>query len=42
MNYRIVSLNNKWYIQSNTGKYLGGYAHRKWADNLLKKLETQK
>ena len=40
MNYRIVSIGDKWYVQSETGKYLGGYTSRKLAENLLRDLEA--
>jgi hypothetical protein len=40
MNYRIVSVGNKWYVQSDSGKYLGGYASRKLVENLLRDLEA--
>jgi hypothetical protein len=40
MNYRIVSVGDKWYVQSDSGKYLGGYASRKLAENLLRDLEA--
>jgi hypothetical protein len=40
MNYRIVSIGGKWYVQTETGKYLGGYASRKLSENLLRDLEA--
>jgi hypothetical protein len=40
MNYRIISVGDKWYVQSCAGKYLGGYASRKLADKLLRDLEA--
>jgi hypothetical protein len=40
MNNRIVSIGDKWYVQSETGKYLGGYASRVLAENLLRDLEA--
>jgi hypothetical protein len=40
MNYRIVSIDNKWYVQSKSGKYFGGYLSRNLADMLLRDLEA--
>ncbi len=40
MAYKLVSLNGKWYVQSDSGKYLGGYASRVLAETLLEDLEA--
>jgi len=40
MTYKLVLLNDKWYVQTNSGKYLGGYASRALAVSLLSDLET--
>jgi hypothetical protein len=41
MAYNLVWHNGKWYVQSATGKYLGGYTTRVLAESLLKDLEAQ-
>jgi hypothetical protein len=40
MNYRIVSVGDKWYVQTDSGKYLGGYASRRLTEKLLRDLEA--
>jgi hypothetical protein len=40
MNYRIVVIGDRWYVQTETGKYLGGYASRRLTEKLLRDLEA--
>ena len=40
MSYRLTTIGNKWYVQSESGRYFGGYASQALAKNLMKKLET--
>jgi hypothetical protein len=40
MAYNLILLNGKWYVQSSSGRYLGGYATRVLAESLLKDLEA--
>jgi len=40
MNYRIVSIGSKWYVQSETGKYFGGSTSRILVETLLRDLEA--
>ena len=40
MAYKLIAINGKWYVQSSTGKFLGGYASRQLAISLLKDLEV--
>jgi hypothetical protein len=40
MAYKLVLLNGKWYVQTDSGKYLGGYANRALTESLLSELEA--
>jgi hypothetical protein len=39
MKYRIVSFGDKWYVQSQSGRYFGGYLTRSAAENLMYEFE---
>jgi hypothetical protein len=40
MSYRLVTFGDKWYVQSQTGKYFGGYASQRLAETLKQELEA--
>jgi hypothetical protein len=40
MTYRLVSIGDKWYVQSQSGKYFGGCISKNVAINLLRDLEA--
>ena len=38
MSYRLENINGKWYVQTETGRYLGGYVSLALAQSLLNDL----